>query len=300
MGHALWGSSRRPRGNAVAIARRARASLAGLCLLLILSGPLLPAWGKAETLTAPATGRPAPPALQKAEAPPLPCGLASLGDLKWALRGERLSPQAGTAASQQEMAMTELQQAARAEGLTLTPVEISLDSLANLGVPVVGHFKVGKETHFASWEVGSGWVRFLSPAGARVVPWSQVQGDYTGRALVEEQALRNALPTPLIEADESLKDLGAVRPGRLVTRAFVLRNRTEAPVRITRVECPPDCKATLAPGTEIAPGKMAWLSVTWKPLAPASDASQQRHVVLVTDHPGRRVYLFSLLASISG
>jgi len=196
--------------------------------------------------------------------------------------------------------MTELQQAARKEGLTLTPVEISWEYLADLATPVIGHFKVGEETHFAALEVGSGWVRFLGVSAVRVAPWSEIERDYTGRALVEERALHNTLPAPLIEVDESLKDLGPVPPGQFVTHAFMLRNRTDHPVRVARVDSPSDCRATLSPGSEIAPGKVAWLSVTWKPLAPAGEPSQQRHFVLSTDHLGRRIYVCSLLAAVSG
>lgn len=284
-------------------AAASRSTVEGLRLVVfaLCAVALLSYGGRAQSPPTSQSGdqlSPKPPAGQD-RVSSRPCGISSLEDMKWVLRGEGLSHELGHPTGEQTLAMTDLRKAARQENLTLVAAAIPLESLADLEAPVIGHFKVGEETHFATLEVGSGWIRFLGRSAARVMLWNEISTSYTGRALVEEQALRNQLPPPLLTLDETLKDFGTVVQGQLVTHAFILRNQTNQQVRLIRAEAPADCSAVISPTSEIPPGEVAWLSVTWRPSALASASDQQRHIALITDHPGRRVYLCSLLAAVS-
>lgn len=267
-----------------------------------LSGPMVLL--AAVILATTAAALPQPQMAEERNTPTSPslraCGITSLQDLKWSLRGEKLAPDTARAMSVPEVSLTDLQEAAAKEGIALSSVSMRWDDLADLGVPVIAHFESGERRHFSLIEVGYGWVRFPGVEGVRVLPFHEAEPHYTGHTLVETSALHRELASPLVFLPTSLADLGGVQAGRLLTRSFPLHNMTGQMVKITDVICSEDCQATVWPNRDLPPSSIAWLTVTWRPKPDPSQTDQQRHFLLVTDHPARRIYICSLLASVMG
>ncbi len=230
-----------------------------------------------------------------------PCGKVSLSALVFLLQGKEPSPESLSALACTEVSLEDIRKAAAQQDLILLPVAMSWESLADIQGPVIAHFRIDGRSHFSVIEVGWGWVRLSDGKKVGIRAWSDVEPYYTGVALVEKKAIEARTYRGLIETDDTSYDLGLLDLTATASHSFVLRNSGKDAVHVLGIILlgPRDFRL-IGKQIEVIPsGGFAEVRVEWQPALSKKTDSQERDIVIQTDHPERAVYICSLRAHIT-
>ncbi len=103
-------------------------------------------------------------------------------------------------------------------------------------------------------------------------------------------------PGPAQPEDPSTWDFGSIKPGQVLTHAFVLKNETDRAFSIKDITTSCGCTVSRAAKTTLAPGESTSIEVTFN--SKGYSGSIRQFVYVYTDRLDNTIIKFTIIAEI--